>query len=108
MILFICGFTPFKEIVLLPNTHVYSKTEVQKGLSAQNKKQHPKLPKGHFELIKVQAEGMGFAMYQFDSVNVDSLQHSCLPTPVQSLIDLPVESVNLFVGHMLSFSYLVW
>ena len=93
----------------LPNTHVYSKTEVQKELSAQNKKQLPKLPKGHFKLIKVLAEGVGFALYQFDSVsacgNMDSLQHSCLPTPVESLIDLPVESANLFVGHMF---LLVW
>ena len=107
MILFICGFTPFKEVVLLPNTHVYSKTEVQKELTAEGKKHLPKLPKGHFKLIKVLPEGVGFALFQFDSVSgcgsVDSRQHSSLPTPIESLIDLPVESVNLFIGHMLLF-----
>ena len=107
MILFICGFTPFKEIVLLPNTHVYSKTEVQKELNAQGKKHLPKLPKGHFELIKVLPEGAGFALYHFNDVSdcgsADSFQHSCLPTTVESLINLPTGGVNIYVGQMLLF-----
>ena len=61
-----------RKSVLLPNTHVYSKTEVQKELSAQGKKHLPMLPKGHFELIKVLPEGVGFALYLFDSVSRES------------------------------------
>ena len=39
------------QILLLPNTHIYSKSEIQRELNAQNKQ--VLLPKGHFELIKV-------------------------------------------------------
>ena len=54
MIPFVCGFKPFKEILLLPNTHIYSKSEIEREFNAQNKQVLPKgLPKGHFELVKV-------------------------------------------------------
>ena len=39
------------QILLLPNTHIYSKSEIQRELNAQNKQ--VLLQKGHFELVKV-------------------------------------------------------
>ena len=47
-------FVALSQILLLPNTHIYSKSEIQKELNTQNKQVLlPKgLPKGHFELVK--------------------------------------------------------
>ena len=64
--------TPY--VCVIPN--VYSKTEVQKELSAQNKKNSSQ---SFQKATSNWSRWVGFALYQFDSVsacgNVDSLQH---------------------------------
>ena len=48
-------FVALSQILLLPNTHIYSKSETQRELNTQNKQVllQKGLPKGHFELVKV-------------------------------------------------------
>ena len=109
MVIFVCGFKPYKETLKLVKASRYTKEMVTRQLRQQKKKPLPAtIGKGEFQVILVSKEGVGLALYKFDKTaacrDIESAQHRQLPTPRMSPINLNMslpQKMGINLGHLI-------